>query len=105
MAQIMTNAKLNYLIGNGKACVKFLDDFATGTLCDLNRNMVLNHGIAVQALITELETVELEKRRLHNYLDECSKELRMIRVNKLDPILEKRFEELKESLISYIEEY
>ena len=102
---MMTNAKLNYLLSNGKACEKFLGDFGNGLLVELNRNMVLNHGIAVHALMVELENCELEKRRLHNQIDQLAKELRAIRADKLDPILDRRFEDLKASLISYIEEY
>lgn len=101
----MTNAKLNYLLGNGKACEKFLGDLACGLPVEVSKNAVLNHGLAVHALLSELEAVELEKRMLHGQLDQCVKELRMIKSKEIDPILVKRFEELKDSLITYIEEF
>lgn len=101
----MTNARLNYLLSNGTACEKFLGDFADGRLVELNRNMVVNHGLAVHALLVELERCELEKRMLHQQIDQLVKELRMLKADKLDPLLEKSFEALKDSLITYIEEY
>lgn len=101
----MIDAKLNYLISNGQFCIRFLDDLAHGELNIANRNTILNHGLAVHALIDALQSVEMERRDLQKQLDGCAKELRMIKEKDLNPILSKRFEELKECLISYIEEF
>ena len=101
----MKDAKLNYLIGNGQACIMFLDNLAHGRLERIHENAVLNHGLAVHALIVELTAVEMENRKLQQQLDGCAKELRLIKQKEIDPILSKRFEELKDSLISYIEDF
>lgn len=101
----MRDSKLKWIVDNGQFCVAFLDDLRTGRVDRIHENAVLNHGLAVIALIDGLMSVEMERRKLQDQLDECAKELRLIKAKEIDPILSKRFEELKDSLISYIEDF
>lgn len=101
----MTDAKLNYIISNGEYCERFLECLARGEYEDICANDVLNHGLAVHALIYELRRVELENRKLLQQLEGCVNELRLIRSHEIDPIVHKRFDELKQSFISFIEEF
>lgn len=101
----MTNAKLNYLVGNGNACVSFLDAMAFEVPDLASRNKILNHGLSVRSLIIELKEAERKNRELEDRLASCSKELRLILSKEIDPIVEERFADLKAGLISYIEDY
>lgn len=101
----MKDEQLNYLISSGQACVMFLDDLRMGRSESIYENAVFNHGLAVNALMYGLMSVEMERRKLQDQLDKCAKELRMIKQKEIDPIISKRFEEMKESLISYIEDF
>jgi hypothetical protein len=101
----MRDSKLKWIVDNGKACVAFLDGMAKGDIQSISENAVLNHGLSVHALIDALVSVEMERRKVQDQLDGCAKELRLIKQKEIDPILSKRFEELKDSLISYIEDF
>lgn len=101
----MLDAKLNYVVSNGEFCVLFLDDLARGRIERIHENAVLNHGLSVRTLIVELKSVENENRELRRLLDEKDKELRKLLAQVVDPLVADRFADLKESLISYIEEF
>lgn len=101
----MIDAKLNYVVSNGQFCVEFLDNLAHGRIEGINKNAILNHGLSVHTLIIELKSVEIENRELRRLLDEKNAELRKIRDREIDPIVADRFAALKDSLISYIEEF
>lgn len=101
----MFDAKLDYVVSNGEFAVRFLDDLAHGRIDHLQENAILNHGLAVHAVIVELKSVEIENRKLRQLLGEKDAELRKIRDREIDPIVADRFAALKDSLISYIEEF
>lgn len=74
----MKDSKLRYLISNGRYCISCLENLAHEAEDPADRNHLLNHALAVDALCTELaalnslyretyETLQAERLKVRNY--------------------------------------
>ena len=104
----MENKELKRLIRTGEAAITFLEELARmprGEKIEINLNMIANHGIAVARLVSAVDQLKKENDELIAITNNQAEELRRLEENEILPVVNERFENFKEHLKNFINEY
>lgn len=97
--------KIDYLIKNGEACARFLENGARIAENPQLRNELYNHGLAVAALIKELREYEAKNKENEKRIAFLERKVYLFERGEVDPIIAEQFENLKRHFKSLICDY
>lgn len=102
---MISKQTLDYLISNGEYCIIFLEGLAKSASDHRECNAINNHALAVYGLMNSLRLAVSDCVDLSARLALCTGKLKEVESGDLERLVSERVEEIKKSLIDYIEEF